>query len=168
MAVYEKVFCLVWSWQKCFPLLCLYHTRLGCLCAIVRWWEELHCVVVRRTPLLSMRGKHCEARSRFRGEVKARLSEISGQYLFSSLIQKLFAPILWMMTIMTMTTVRWPRWPIDHDESDDHEITMMTKVAMTVMITMTTMTMVTMNTNVTIQHYWVCPACITVFSFQSC
>ena len=109
VAVYEKVFCLVWSWQKCFPLLCLYHTRLGCLCAIVRWWEELHCVVVRRKPLLSMRGKHCEAHSRFRGDVKARLSEISGQYLFSSPIEKLFAPILWMMTMTTMTTVRWPQ-----------------------------------------------------------
>ena len=51
VAEHEKVFCLVWSWQKCFPLLCLYHTRRGCLCAIVWWWEELHCAVMRRTLL---------------------------------------------------------------------------------------------------------------------
>ena len=158
VAEHEKVFCLVWSWQKWFPLLLLYHTRRGCLCAIVRRWEELHCLVVRRKPLLSMRVKHCEARSRFRREVKARLSEISGQYLFSS--QKLFAPILWMMAMMTMTTVRRPRWPWwewwpwdnhddqssydghDNHDNDDHEHQC--------------------------DHYWVCPACITVFSFQSC
>ena len=167
VAEHEKVFCLVWSWQKCFPLLCLYHTRLGCLCAIVRWWEELHCVVVRRKPLLSMRGKHCEARSRFRGEVKARLSEISGQYLFSSPIEKLFAPILWTMTMMTMTTVRWPHWPWwewwtwdNHDDQSGHD---------------------SYDNHDNDDHgdhddqcdQWLlsmlnCSACITVFSFRSC
>ena len=45
------------------------------LCAIVWWWEE----------------NSGEARSRFRWEEKAQLSEISGQYLFFAPKHQLFA-----------------------------------------------------------------------------
>ena len=65
-----------------------------------------------------MRGKHCEARSRFRGEVKARLSEISGQYLFSSTNTEIICDY------------------IMNDDNDDHDNCDMTTVTMMRVMTM--------------------------------
>ena len=65
-----------------------------------------------------MRGKHCEARSRFRGEVKARLSEISGQYLFPSTnIEIICAYIM-------------------NDDNNDHDNCEMTTITMVKVMTM--------------------------------